>query len=127
MDAYRIGEVAKEAGENISLEVTGPDGTKGFMSQMFPRPFARTCRRHSFGGRLGRSGVAVALVSLVVCELPLLLVVLGIADATFAADPSATDTVWQATASATLSIPLLIWIWRRRSRCLPPLISQCGP
>ena len=111
-----------ESNGQLSLAITGPAGVKEILDEVLQLPKPASCNRGATSERdvplskwrrWGKSGTVVGIASLVVCELPLLLLALGLGGAAVSVD--AMGEIWEVAAIAAVSLPLLLWVWRRRS------------
>jgi hypothetical protein len=73
--------VLEESDGQLSLKIAGPGGIKAALNESIAALRLRRDVGASKWQRWAKSGAAVAIVLLVVCELPLLLVVLSLGGA----------------------------------------------
>ena len=111
-----------EVDGRLSLQISGPAGTKEVLDEALSLEERVGCSccgmskqnvQFSRWKRWGKSGAVVAVASIVVCELPLLLLALGLGGAAMSVD--ALGEIWEIAAVAAVSVPLLYWVWRRRT------------
>lgn len=111
--------VLAESDGKLALEIGGAVGIKQALHEILPLGERVRQSRWKRWGKSVAAVAAVAVVSLVVCELPLLLLLLGLGGAAVSVD--AIGEIWTVALVVGLSLPLLYWIWRRRgSRDLSP-------